>query len=200
MLYRVSCVVPSLLHELLAKSLSSQVGNARTSGFVSVVHFFYLSLAGLGAFELRSARPPVWPSLLTIFSLFVSNSTKRWLGTVRCAARGCCLARGFGRRSYPLFLSSSPRLLILVSSFSNPCSFDSTAGVRGTITRYVITIPTPSTTYHFYELDVATLDQDWLERHERRREWVDYAEAVRRLEWKAELAQGLRSSSLAPRK
>lgn len=59
----------------------------------------------------------VWSSLLTTFSLFVLNSTERWLGTVRCAARGCCLARGFGRRSYPLFLSSSPRLLILVSSF-----------------------------------------------------------------------------------
>jgi len=73
-----------------------------------------------------------------------------------------------------------------------------TAGVRGTISRYVTTIPTPSTTYHFYELDVATVDQDWLERKERRREWVDYAEAVRRVEWKSELAQGLRSSSLAP--
>ncbi|GLB40255.1 putative NUDIX domain containing protein [Lyophyllum shimeji] len=72
------------------------------------------------------------------------------------------------------------------------------AGVRGTITRFVITIPTPSTTYHFYELDVAALEQDWLERNERRREWVDYAEAVRRLEWKSELAQGLKLSSLAP--
>ncbi|EDR10081.1 uncharacterized protein LACBIDRAFT_318045 [Laccaria bicolor S238N-H82] len=71
------------------------------------------------------------------------------------------------------------------------------AGVRGTITRYVTTIPTPSATYHFYELDVAVLEPDWLERKERRREWVDYHEAVRRLEWKAELAQGLRSSSLA---
>jgi len=61
----------------------------------------------------------------------------------------------------------------------------------------VTTIPSPSATYHFYELDVAGLDQDWLEREERRREWVDYSEAVRRLEWKTELAQGLRSSSLA---
>jgi diphosphoinositol-polyphosphate diphosphatase len=74
-----------------------------------------------------------------------------------------------------------------------------TAGVRGTITRYVITIPTPAATYHFYELDVVGLDQDWLERHERKREWVDYAEAVKRLEWKSELAQGLKSSSLAKR-
>ncbi|KAK0446263.1 hypothetical protein ARMGADRAFT_15382 [Armillaria gallica] len=72
------------------------------------------------------------------------------------------------------------------------------AGVRGTITRFVITIPTPSATYHFYELDVNALDQDWLERNERKREWVDYAEAVRRLEWKAELSQGLKLSSLAP--
>ncbi|KAJ7019855.1 NUDIX hydrolase domain-like protein [Mycena alexandri] len=72
------------------------------------------------------------------------------------------------------------------------------AGVRGTITRYVTTQQTPSTIYHFYELDVVTLDQDWLESNERRREWVDYAEAVRRLEWKAELAAGLRMSSLAP--
>jgi len=72
------------------------------------------------------------------------------------------------------------------------------AGVRGTITRHVITIPTPSTTYHFYELDVAALDQVWLESNERRREWVDYAEAIRRLEWKTELAQGLKLSSLAP--
>ncbi|KAG6840579.1 hypothetical protein C0991_005719 [Blastosporella zonata] len=73
-----------------------------------------------------------------------------------------------------------------------------TSGVRGTITRFVITIPTPATTYHFYELDVAALDQDWLERNERRREWVDYAEACKRLEWKSELSQGLKLSSLAP--
>ncbi|KAF9450076.1 hypothetical protein P691DRAFT_798609 [Macrolepiota fuliginosa MF-IS2] len=74
------------------------------------------------------------------------------------------------------------------------------AGVRGTINRYVITIPTPSATYHFYELDVAGLEQDWLERNERRREWVDYAEAMRRLEWKSELVQALKLSSLAPRR
>ncbi|KAF8903632.1 NUDIX hydrolase domain-like protein [Mucidula mucida] len=72
------------------------------------------------------------------------------------------------------------------------------AGVRGTITRFVITIPTPSATYHFYELDVNSLEQEWMESHERRREWVDYAEAVRRLEWKKELSQGLKLSSLAP--
>ncbi|TFK74196.1 hypothetical protein BDN72DRAFT_813475 [Pluteus cervinus] len=72
------------------------------------------------------------------------------------------------------------------------------AGVHGTITRFVITIPTPSATYHFYELDVTTLDTDWMESNERQREWVDYAEALRRLEWKSELAEGMRLSSLAP--
>jgi len=71
------------------------------------------------------------------------------------------------------------------------------AGVRGTITRYVVTISTPSTTVHFYEMDVVGLDHDWVEANERRREWVDYAEAIKRLEWKAELAHALKSSSLA---
>ncbi|GBE88326.1 NUDIX hydrolase domain-like protein [Sparassis latifolia] len=72
------------------------------------------------------------------------------------------------------------------------------AGVRGKITRFVTTIPSASSTYHFYELDVVDLDKDWLESKERRREWVDYAEAVKRVSWKAELAQGLSLSSLAP--
>ncbi|KAJ7592969.1 NUDIX hydrolase domain-like protein [Mycena floridula] len=71
------------------------------------------------------------------------------------------------------------------------------AGVRGKITRFVKTIGSPSTTYHFFELDVSTLDSVWLESNERRREWVDYAEAVRRLQWKKELSQGLMASSLA---
>ncbi|KAI0045857.1 hypothetical protein FA95DRAFT_1494971 [Auriscalpium vulgare] len=74
------------------------------------------------------------------------------------------------------------------------------AGVRGTITRYVTTIYSASTTYHFYELDVSSLDAEWLEGHERRREWVDFAEAVTRMSWKPELAQGLLLSSLAPRR
>ncbi|PIL35732.1 hypothetical protein GSI_02462 [Ganoderma sinense ZZ0214-1] len=74
------------------------------------------------------------------------------------------------------------------------------AGVRGKITRFVTTIPSASSTYHFYELDVADLDTEWLESKERRREWVDYAEAVRRLSWKAELAQGLSLSTLAPKR
>ena len=78
--------------------------------------------------------------------------------------------------------------------------FPPAAGVRGKITRFVTTIPSASSTYHFYELDVADLDADWLESKERRREWVDYAEAVRRLSWKAELAQGLALSTLAPRR
>ena len=62
------------------------------------------------------------------------------------------------------------------------------------------TIPSASSTYHFYELDVASLDTEWLESGERRREWVDYAEAYRRLSWKTELAQGLALSSLAPKR
>ncbi|EIN04061.1 hypothetical protein PUNSTDRAFT_108927 [Punctularia strigosozonata HHB-11173 SS5] len=74
------------------------------------------------------------------------------------------------------------------------------AGVRGTITRFVVTIPSASSTYHFYELDVSSLDADWLESGERRREWVDFAEAVNRVSWKAELAQGLMLSSLAPKR
>jgi diphosphoinositol-polyphosphate diphosphatase len=78
--------------------------------------------------------------------------------------------------------------------------FGLTAGVRGTITRYVTTIGSPASTYHFYELAVSALDNDWLESKERRREWVDFAEAMRRLQWKAELAQGLSLSSLAPKR
>jgi len=74
------------------------------------------------------------------------------------------------------------------------------AGVRGTITRFVTTIPTAASTYHFYELDVASLDSDWLESKERRREWVDFAEAMQRVAWKPELMQGLALSSLAPRR
>ncbi|KAK7691078.1 hypothetical protein QCA50_006181 [Cerrena zonata] len=74
------------------------------------------------------------------------------------------------------------------------------AGVRGTITRFVTTIPSASSTYHFYELDVADLDSDWLESKERRREWVDYAEAIRRIAWKTELAQALSLSSIAPKR
>jgi hypothetical protein len=86
------------------------------------------------------------------------------------------------------------------SSFVSPSSFTPPAGVRGTITRFVTTIPTAASTYHFYELDVASLDSDWLESKERRREWVDFAEAMQRVAWKPELVQGLALSSLAPRR
>ncbi|KAG6867498.1 hypothetical protein C0993_002002 [Termitomyces sp. T159_Od127] len=96
-----------------------------------------------------------------------------------------------------LYVSSSPDVFPR-SVFPFREMFIQIAGVRGTITRFVITIPTPATTYHFYEMDVAALDSDWLEKKERRREWVDYAEACRRLEWKSELSQGLQLSSLAP--
>ena len=74
-----------------------------------------------------------------------------------------------------------------------------TAGVRGKITRFVTTINSASSTYHFYELEVFTLDSEWLECKERQREWVDYGEALRRISWKKELAQGLMLSSMAPR-
>jgi len=73
------------------------------------------------------------------------------------------------------------------------------AGVRGKITRFVTTINSASSTYHFYELEVHALDSEWLECKERQREWVDYGEALRRISWKKELAQGLMLSSMAPR-
>ncbi|PSR78998.1 hypothetical protein PHLCEN_2v7185 [Hermanssonia centrifuga] len=88
--------------------------------------------------------------------------------------------------------------ILLITSRKRPDNWVS--GVRGKITRFVTTIPSASSTYHFYELDVADLDQDWLESKERRREWVDYAEALKRLAWKAELAQGLSLSSVAPKR
>jgi len=71
--------------------------------------------------------------------------------------------------------------------------------VRGKITRFVTTINSASSTYHFYELEVYALDKEWLECKERQREWVDYGEALRRISWKKELAQGLMLSSMAPR-
>ncbi|OCB89923.1 Zinc/iron permease [Sanghuangporus baumii] len=76
----------------------------------------------------------------------------------------------------------------------------SAPGVHGTITKFVTTIHGVTATYHFYELDAVSLENDWLERRERRREWVDYAEAIRRLQWKPELAQALMLSSVAPRR
>lgn len=73
------------------------------------------------------------------------------------------------------------------------------AGVYGTISRFVVTIPSSTATYHFYELDVLGLHEQWPEAHERRREWVDFAEAYRRCAWKPELAQALLMASIAPR-
>ncbi|GJJ08233.1 hypothetical protein Clacol_002442 [Clathrus columnatus] len=73
------------------------------------------------------------------------------------------------------------------------------AGVVGTISRYVMTIPTTKSTYHFYELDVTGLLDSWPEQHERRREWVDYAEAYRRCGWKPELIQALTRASFFQR-
>jgi len=73
------------------------------------------------------------------------------------------------------------------------------AVLRGKITKYVTTIHSPSSTYHFYELEVQALDSEWLESKERQREWVDYGEALRRISWKKELAQALMLSSMAPR-
>lgn len=152
----------------------------------------------------------------------ISNpSTKRWMGAVRWGARSSSLTGSLGRRSYPLSLIrpsplpnllSPPHLSPLWPSllpFIHPLSppppqYPSIppplAGVRGTITRFVTTIPSASSTYHFYELDVLNLDADWLESNERRREWVDYSEAIRRIAWKSELAQGLAMSSLAPQR
>lgn len=74
------------------------------------------------------------------------------------------------------------------------------AGVRGTITRFVTTISTAAANYHVYELDVSALEETWLEAGERRREWVAWAEAVRRVQWKPELAQALMGASIAPRR
>lgn len=140
---------------------------------------------------------------LLILPIFLLDSAKRWLGSVRWGIGGSGLAGSLGRRSQPLSLSPSPHLLIIPPFPPAPFPIVlyiiiPTAGVRGTITRYVTTIPSPSTTYHFYELDVSSLDQDWLESKERRREWVDYAEAIRRISWKPQLAQGLTLSTLAP--
>jgi hypothetical protein len=79
-------------------------------------------------------------------------------------------------------------------------SFTFTAGVRGQITRFVVTIPTTSVTYHVYELDVSHLVDEYSESKERNREWVDYHEAIKRLRWKPELVQGIQLSSIAPKR
>ena len=66
-----------------------------------------------------------------------------------------------------------------------------TAGVRGKIERYVTTINSPSTIYHFYEMKVERMEADWQESRERIREWFTYEEARRRVGWKPELREGL---------
>ncbi|THG93254.1 hypothetical protein EW145_g8420 [Phellinidium pouzarii] len=95
-------------------------------------------------------------------------------------------------------ISRSTGKVLIVTSRKRPDNWVS--GVHGTITKYVTTIPSATATYHFYELDMSSLENDWLERSERRREWVDFAEAVRRVQWKPELAQALMLSTLAPRR
>ncbi|PAV16248.1 nudix family [Pyrrhoderma noxium] len=46
------------------------------------------------------------------------------------------------------------------------------AGVQGIVTRFVTTVNGTSATIHFYELDAQSLDDNWLEQHQRRREWM----------------------------
>ncbi len=46
-------------------------------------------------------------------------------------------------------------------------------------------------------MEVTAIEEDWLERKERTRNWVDYNEAMQMLNWKPELAQGLMLSTLA---
>ncbi len=72
------------------------------------------------------------------------------------------------------------------------------AGVHGDISRFVTTIKGTTVTYHFFELEVKRLDDDWLEKDARNRKWVTFADAVKLVAWKEELAQALYLSSLAP--
>jgi len=72
------------------------------------------------------------------------------------------------------------------------------AGVHGDISRFVTTIKGTTATYHFFELEVKRLDDDWLEKDARNRKWVTFADAVKLVAWKEELAQALYLSSLAP--
>jgi diphosphoinositol-polyphosphate diphosphatase len=64
----------------------------------------------------------------------------------------------------------------------------------------VTTIPTDAATYHFYEMEIESIEDTWLEKNERTRELVDFGEALRRISWKTELAQALMLSTVAPRK
>lgn len=93
-------------------------------------------------------------------------------------------------------LATAPRLHRPLND-APPFHSTNTAGVRGVISRYVTTLSTSTTTMHVYEMDVASLDDQWLEAHERRREWVDYPTALARLSWKPEFVQALNLSTLA---
>lgn len=169
-----------------------------------------MGLCVLSRFPSSTAGPPTCPTChflsgpwsgnpIAFVADFTFYSTKRGLGAHRRNIGGSSLAGSLRRRSLPLSLYPSSHLLMNPPSHLLPSLFPP-AGVRGRITRYVTTIKSPSTTYHFYELEVSSLDKDWLESKERRREWVDYAEASRRVAWKSELAQGLSLSSLAPQR
>jgi hypothetical protein len=117
----VSCAVPSLSLGLPEKFLSSQAANGQKVGSVSchplVSHLptcpVLARSAGTGGCWL------LWVPELIIMIPF-SNSAQRWMGTLRCAARGCSLAGGSGRRSY-LFLSPSPHLLMHCPSLLARC-------------------------------------------------------------------------------
>ena len=107
----------------------------------------------------------------------------------------CVVPKRTSERVHSVF---DPRFVRSTSpSYSG--EMETTAGVRGKITRFVTTIHSASSTYHFYELEVNTLESEWLECKERERKWVDYKEALERISWKKELAQGLMLSSMAPR-
>ena len=92
--------------------------------------------------------------------------------------------------------SGTPALQVLVQQGGQITQIF--GGVRGTVSRFLTTVASPATTYHFFELDVLGLDADWPEAKERAREWVDFSEAMRRVAWKAELVQGLALCSLNP--
>ena len=110
-----------------------------------------------------------------------------------------CAVQNASLEYFHLDISWLPVSISFAPRFHTPGQNLTTAGVRGKITKFVTTIHSASSTYHFYELEVHALDSDWLEAKEREREWVDYTEALRRISWKKELAQALKLSSMAPK-
>ena len=88
--------------------------------------------------------------------------------------------------------SSTARVLIISTSLSlfflsfglpagilSPSPFSSPAQPP-----LLLTTTDAKTQYHFFPLHVSSLAETWLEAHERRREWVSYEEAMRRVgEW-----------------